>query len=148
MKKSTKVILWIASVCVSIAVGAGGTMMYYSRILRENTLPAKGKDIGTIEYTVDYFVETWGLNLGVNDFEIDKETAMRIGDAVLLYNYGDKALDDSGYTLQNTEYRISETSDGKAYYYTRYMDVSGSGGGYCVLISKQNGQIIGTWIGE
>ena len=145
MKKSTKVILWIASVCVSIAVGAGGSSLYYARILQENRLPAVGEDVGITNITVEEFKQTWELN----DFEIDKETAIRIGDAALLYLYGSNGdVGWNGMTLQDTKYYISETSDGIAYFYTRVINDGPIGGDYNILISKQNGQIIGTWIGE
>ena len=144
MRRWTKVIIWIVSVCVSIAVGVGGTMMYYTQILQENRLPAVGEDVGINNVTADELEKTNGFI----DFEVDKATAMQIGDAVLLCIYGDEALDGRGYTLQDTKYYISETSDRQAYYYTRYVDDWSMGGAYSVLVSKQNGQIIGTWIGE
>lgn len=147
MRRWTKVIIWIVSVCVSIAVGVGGTMMYYTQILQENRLPAVGEDVGISSNSLNYYAEICAP--GYISFEIDKETAMQIGDAVLLSIYGYEELDSRGYTLKNTKYFISETNDGQAYHYTRYIDVGGVlGGGYSVLISKQNGQIIGTWIEE
>lgn len=137
--------IWIVSVCVSIAVGVGGTMMYYSQILMENRLPAVGEDVGITNITVEEFKQTWELS----DFEIDKETAIRIGDATLIYLYGSTGdVGWNGMTMQDTKYYISETSDGIAYFYTRVINDGPIGGDYNVLISKRNGQIIGTWIGE
>lgn len=145
MRRWTKVMIWIVSVCVSIAVGVGGTMMYYSQILMENRLPAVGEDVGITNITVEEFKQTWELS----DFEIDKETAIRIGDATLIYLYGSTGdVGWNGMTMQDTKYYISETSDGIAYFYTRVINDGPIGGDYNVLISKRNGQIIGTWIGE
>lgn len=143
MKQHIKLVIFILTICLFLAGGIFGTVIYYNNIISSNSLPNIGREGGPTN-SLSYFKEN--VEPGYIDFEIDKKTARKIGDAVFMCIYGNDDL--GGGTMQDTVYRISETEDGLAYLYSRIVDEEALGGQYCVLISKRNGTIIGTWIWE
>ncbi len=118
------------------------TSVYYQNKINSLMLPDVGEYIPNNGESIQYYAET---GLGLYDMPISKEVALRIFDALLIEQWN--GTPDMEYLLKS-EYYITDTSDGLAYKITRRVRGEELGGGWNILICKEDGRIIGSWMSE